>query len=270
MTAVELKTTRGTTTWATRSLRGLRYWLHRYRRTWRGALVMAVFNPLVFLFAIGAGLGHIVDTTGGLPSGQPYLHFFAPGLLAAAAMQAAFVDSGGAVRLAAMPGGAYKAAMNTPLRPAEIFLGHMLYVGALSAFNATFFVAVMAALGVTGSPWAPAMVPVGVLTGLAFAAPMAAFSIIVPNPENISQVYRFVMLPLYMFSGTFFPVDTLPAAVRPVAQFLPLWHAVTLCRSLNEGTATLPGAAGHVAYLLVLCAAGLIAGRITYRRVLHP
>ncbi|MCP2329574.1 lipooligosaccharide transport system permease protein [Hamadaea flava] len=259
-----------TTTAAARTLRGLGYWLYRYRRTWRGALVMAVFNPLIFLLAIGVGLGHIVDTTGGLPSGQPYLDFFAPGLLAASAMQTALIDSGGVVRLAAMTGGAYKAAMNSPLRPAEIFVGHLLYVGVLSALNASFFVAVMAVLEITGSPWALAMVPVGVLTGVAFAAPMAAFSIIVPNPENISQIYRFVMLPLYLFSGTFFPVETLPAAVRPLAQLLPLWHAVTLCRALNEGTATLLGSAGHVAYLVVMAAAGLIGGRIAYRRVLHP
>jgi ABC-type polysaccharide/polyol phosphate export permease len=255
---------------AARALTGLGYWLHRYRRIWRGALVMSVFNPLIFLLAIGAGLGHIVDTHGGLAGGEPYLTFFAPGLLAAAAMQTAFIESGGAVRIATMNGGAYQAAVNTPLRPTDILVGHMLYIAMLTGINSAFFLIVMTAFGVVSSPLAIAVIPVGILIGIAFAAPMAAFSIIVPNPENISQVYRFVMLPLYMFSGTFFPLTSLPRGLRPVAEILPLWHGVALCRSLTDGSATLLGSVGHVGYLLILALLGLIAGRITYRRVLHP
>jgi lipooligosaccharide transport system permease protein len=82
-------------------------------------------------------------------------------------------------------------------------------------------------------------------------------------------VYRFVLIPLFLFSGTFFPVTQLPAWIRPVAYLTPLWHGVALCRGISLGTLTAGSAILHVGYLTAFVAAGLLAGQRTYRRRLH-
>jgi lipooligosaccharide transport system permease protein len=113
-------------------------------------------------------------------------------------------------------------------------------------------------------------VPVAVLTGLAFAAPLDAFAVTQEkNDQAFNVIFRFGMIPLFLFSGTFFPITQLPGWIRPLAYVTPLWHGVALCRSLSLGTADVLGALGHVAYLLAVAAAGLYAGQRTYRRRLH-
>ena len=112
------------------------YWLLRYRRTWRGSIVISVANPLLFLLGIGAGLGHLVDRHAPAQiAGVSYLAFFAPGMLAAAAMQTGFIESAGRVAMAAGFDGSYRAATTTPLTPAQIMAGHLLFI----AFRPTGF-----------------------------------------------------------------------------------------------------------------------------------
>src|SRR5215510_8687808 len=106
-----------------------RYWLSQYRRTWRGTVVISVVNPLLFLLGVGWGLGHLVDAhPSATLAGASYLAFFAPGMLAAAAMQTGFIESSGRVAMAAGPDGAYRSATTTPLEPAQIMGGHLLFV----------------------------------------------------------------------------------------------------------------------------------------------
>jgi lipooligosaccharide transport system permease protein len=137
------------------------------------------------------------------------------------------------------------------------------------AMNSSIFMAVMAAFGAVRSPWVLAALPVAVLTGVAFAAPVEAFAVLQTKDQPFSVLYRFGMIPLFLFSGTFFPVTQLPAWARPIAYATPLWHGVALCRSLSLGTATAGGAAVHVGYLAVLAAAGIAAGNRSYRRRLY-
>ncbi|HEV2244897.1 MAG TPA: ABC transporter permease, partial [Streptosporangiaceae bacterium] len=114
-----------------------------------------------------------------------------------------------------------------------------------------------------------AALPVAVLTGLAFAAPIEAYAVSRTKDQSFALLFRFGMIPLFLFSGTFFPVSQLPEWIRPVAYATPLWHGVALCRSLSLGTATLGGALGHVTYLVLLTAAGIAAGHRTYLRRLY-
>ena len=138
------------------------------------------------------------------------------------------------------------------------------------AMNMLLFLAIMAAFGAVRSPWAVLCVPVAVLTGIAFATPLDAFAVSQKkNDQAFNVIFRFGMIPLFLFSGTFFPIAQLPAWIRPLAYITPLWHGVALCRALDLGTADLAGALGHLAYLVVLAVAGLIAGQLTYRRRLH-
>jgi lipooligosaccharide transport system permease protein len=252
------------------ALREFRFWLTNYRRTWRGSIYTSVLNPVLYLGAMGLGLGTLVDAhhSGGL-EGVSYLVFLAPGLLAAAAMQTAVGESTYPVLGSVKWLKTYQAAAATPLRPGDIFHGHLLFTAMRLAMNCSIFVVVMAAFGAVRSPWVIAALPVAVLTGLAFAAPIEAYAITRNKDQSFSMLFRFGLIPLFLFSGTFFPVTQLPGWIRPLAYITPLWHGVALCRSLSLGTATVGGALGHIAYLVALAAIGLAAGHRNYRRRLY-
>jgi lipooligosaccharide transport system permease protein len=124
----------------------------------------------------------------------------------------------------------------------------------------------MALFGAIASPWALAALPVAVLTGLAFAAPIEAWAITVVKDTSFALIFRFGLIPLFLFSGTFFPVSQLPVWIRPLAYITPLWNGVALCRSLSLGTATAGSALVHVGYLAALTVVSIVIGHRTYRR----
>jgi lipooligosaccharide transport system permease protein len=249
------------------AVRELRYWLTNYRRTWRGSIYTSVLSPVLYLGAMGLGLGKLVDAHGiARLGGVSYLAFLAPGLLAAAAMQAGIEESTYPVLGSVKWRRTYYAAAASPLRPADIFHGHLLFTAMRLAMNSAVFLVVMAAFGAIISPWVLVALPVAVLTGLAFAAPIEAWAITVVKDTSFALVFRFGMIPLFLFSGTFFPVTQLPAWIRPLAYITPLWHGVALCRSLSLGTATVGGTLVHVGYLAALAAVSIAVGNRTYRR----
>jgi lipooligosaccharide transport system permease protein len=252
------------------ALRSLRYWLLNYRRTWRGSIFSSVANPVLYLGAMGLGLGTLVDRHG-LASlgGVSYLAFLAPGLLAATALQTGVGESTYPILASVKWRKTYQAAAATPLRPADLLHGHLLFTALRLAMNASIFLAVMAAFGAVRSAWVVLAIPVCVLTGLAFACPIEAFAITRDKDSSFAVMYRFGLIPLFLFSGTFFPVSQLPEWIRPVAYATPLWNGVALCRSLSLGTADLPGALAHVGYLAVVALTGLLVAQRNYRRRLY-
>jgi Nod factor-specific ABC transporter NodJ protein len=246
------------------------YWLMRYRRTWRSSIVMSVGNPLLFLIGVGAGLGHLVDHHAPAQmAGVSYAAFFAPGLLAAAAMQTAFLESSGEIARAAAPDGAYQSTVPTPLSPEQVMAGHMLYVAFRVLTSSAAFVLVTACFGLVSGARGVAMLIAATLTGLAFATPAAAWAVGVRVQRHVSTAYRMLIMPLYMFSGTFFAISELPGPIRVIVEALPLAQGVALCRSLALGTAGAPAVAAHAAYLCVLIVAGFALARAAYRRRLH-
>jgi lipooligosaccharide transport system permease protein len=251
------------------ALREFQYWLLRYRRTWRGTIVISVANPLLFLVAIGIGLGTIIRPAS-TPGGVPYLAFFAPGMLAASAMQNGVIESAFPISQAKRPGGSYQVATATPLEPSDIMVGHLLFMTLRVAMSAFIFAAVMVAFGAARSPLVVLTPFAAVLTALAFATPVMAWAVTLPNPRPVASAFKWVVMPLYLFSGTFFAVDQLPDWLRWLPYATPLWHGVQLCRTLSLGTATWAGSAVHLAYLVALTLIGLLAARRTYRRHLHP
>lgn len=244
------------------------YRLQRYRRTWRGTVVISVVNPMLFLIAVGVGLGHVVSHPASL-HGVSYLAFFAPGMLAASAMQNGIVDSGWPVSHGVSKGGSYRVAITTPLESTDIMLGHMLFMALQIALSAAAFVAVMAAFGAAKSWDVLLSVPAAALTGLAFATPTSAFAATVSSPKVVGNLFKWVVMPLYLFSGTFFPVTQLPLALRALAYATPLWHGVDLCRTLSLGTATWGRCAMDVGYLSAVTILGIVLARRTYRRRLY-
>jgi len=264
--------TRPTPPGAVFAVRELRFWLTDYRRTWRGSIYSSLLNPLLFLGAMGLGLGSLVNSRGDTAiGGVSYLTFLAPGLLAATAMTTAVGESTYPVLASVKWVKTYQAATASPLRPADIFHGHMLFVALRLTMNCAIFLAVAAILGaVQPPPWgALASLPVAVLTGITFNAVIEAWAITRTKDTSFAVIFRFGMIPLFLFSGTFFPITLLPAWIRPVAYLTPLWHGVALCRSLSLGTATLGGALIHIGYLVGLAAVGVAVGNRTYRRRLY-
>lgn len=252
------------------ALREFGYWMRRYRRIWRGTVVMSVANPLLFLAAMGAGLGKLVDANhSGHLAGTPYLDFLAPGLLAASAMQNGFIEGAFPVFQSSRERGNYPAAAATPMRPADILTGHLLFVAFRVLLSGVLFLAVVVAFGVVGPLRALLAAGPVLLTGMAFAAPLMAWSVSVDRQSRLNGLYRFVVMPLYMFSGTFFPIGQLPHWLRAVATCTPLYHGVELTRSTALGAAHPAATAVHVGYLLVLTAGGVWAARRSYAGRLH-
>ena len=251
------------------SVRSLQSWAYRYKRTWRGSIVTSTVGPIMFLAAMGLGLGSLVNRgpAGGRQlGGVSYLVFLAPALLAAAAMQTAALEASWPVVAAVKWLKTYDAMLATPLRVRDILYGHLTWITMRVLLSSAIFLVVLAAFGAAKSPEAVFLLPAATLTGLAFAAPIAAYAVTLERDQGLTAIFRFGVIPMFLFSGTFFPVSQLPAALRPVAYFTPLWHGVDLCRHLDVGRASFLGSLGHVAYLVVWVAAGTAVATVTYRR----
>ena len=231
---------------------------------------MSFLQPLLFLLAIGVGLGTLVDTGGtSLPGGVRYLEFLAPGLLAAACMQTATFESSYPVTGKMTWRRNYEAILATPIRTVDLVLGELSWI-ALRLFTvATAFTIVIAAFGVPRSSLVILAAPAAVLTGLAFSAPLIAYAATLKGNENFNAVFRFVVTPLFLFSGVFFPLTRLPPGLRAAAWLTPLFHGVELTRALTLGTVESSWYV-HVGYLVAMTAAGVAAAIRTFERRLRP
>jgi lipooligosaccharide transport system permease protein len=248
------------------SLRVYEFWLVQYRRAWRGTVITSIINPVFYLGALGVGLGSIVNKSGGQPLGVPYLDFVAPGLLAAAAMQIASGESTWPVMASFRWTRQYFAMQATPLGVRDIFVGHQLYMASRIAATSAIYLAIIAAFGAVNSWLAVFTLPAVTLLGLAFTVPTAAYAATQTADGAFVPYNRFVIVPMFLFSGTFFPVSRLPLPLEWLAYATPLWHGVDLCRELTLGNVHLLRALGHAAYLLLFVIAGYIWGQRTYTR----
>jgi lipooligosaccharide transport system permease protein len=238
----------------------LSYWMTNYRRTWRGTALSGVLEPIAFLAAMGLGLGAIVDDNGGGQSlgGTSYLMFLAPGLMAATAIQTAMFESTYPVLGAIKWQRTYYAQLATALRVSDALRGHLTFVAFRIATMAAVFLVVMAVFGAVDSPWAIFMIPVSLLVGLAVATPVFAFAARQQTDSGFAMLFRFGLTPMFLFSGTFFPISQLPDLVEPLALLSPLWHGVELSRGLALGGLGAIPALGHVGYLLLWVVGGYL------------
>ncbi len=236
--------------------------LWEYRRTFRASLVSSFLNPVLFLAAMGLGLGSYVNASA-QPSlgGTTYLQFLAPGLLAATAMQSAAFEAMFPIMNGLTWDRTFHAMYATPVDPRAIALGNLAWAAVRLTMIAVVFCLVIVVLGAASSPLIVLAIPAAVLTGMAFAGPIAAFAATQRTPERFNWIFRFGVTPLFLFSGTFFPIASLPAIVQPIAWLSPLYHGVALSRALALGTI---GQApvemlAHLAILIAITVAGLWA-----------
>ena len=251
---------------STLALRPFEFFFAQYRRVWRGSAITSVVTPVVYLLALGVGLGVFVDRSATLPGGISYLEFVAPGLLAGTMMQIATFESSWPVLSAIKWDRQYHAMLATPLRVGDVLLGHQAWVAARLTMIATIYLVVIAAFGGVSSALAVLAIPVAVLVGVAFSTPIAAWAAHTETEVSFVAIFRFLILPMFLFSGTFFPISSLPAALEAIAYVTPLWHGVSLCRQLTLGDVEIWKAFGHLAYLVSFAAVGLALARYTYRK----
>jgi lipooligosaccharide transport system permease protein len=237
-----------------------------YRRVWRGSVLVSFISPIFFLTAMGVGLGGLINKNSGGVGGVPYRDFIAPGLLVATAMQTAAVEMTYPIMAKVVWWKTYDAILATPLQVRHLVLGELAWMTARIGLVCVIFFAVMQVVGATRSPLAPLAIGAGTLTGLAFAAPIMAFSATQRRDSGFAALTRFVVTPLFLFGGTFFPVEKLPVLLQAVAWATPLAHGVALSRGLTLGHLSGAQVLLHLAVPLVYLVAGGIAAYVLLRR----
>jgi lipooligosaccharide transport system permease protein len=241
----------------------LEYNLVGYRRTWRASVFSSFVLPLLTVLGFGLSVGGFVDQ--GI-DGEPYLDWVVPGLLAGTALNVALSESTFTVL-----GGfewikVYFAQLASPLRVFDMLAGHLAFLLVRVLASCAAFLAVIAAFGTLHSPWAPATLPISALLALAVAAPVHAYTASIRMDGYLALLFRFAVLPMGLFSGAFFPVESLPVGLRALAYALPLWHGVDLCRAATLGVAPQWSLPGHLLYLAAWAAAGFLLALRRYRR----
>jgi lipooligosaccharide transport system permease protein len=247
------------------------YWAIVYRRTWKGSAISSFVTPLFYVLAMGVLLGDYVQgDPAQLEGASSYLVFIAPGLLAAQSMQTVFGEVTYPVMGMVKWHKTYFGMTASPLTVSEVILGHLGFVVFRVGLTCGVFVLVLAPFGVFATVWGAVLAYlVQFLVGLAFATPIYAFSAGLKDESPFALVFRLGMIPLFLFSGAFFPIDNLDPWMEALAKATPLWHGVDLTRMLTLDTVDLGTALVHVAYLTVLAVLGWFwaVRRLTKRMV---
>lgn len=236
----------------------LDYWLIVYRRTWKGTIVSSFVTPLLYVVALGVLLGgFIAGDPEQLEGATSYLAFVVPGMLAAQAMTTVIGEVTYPVMAMVKWHKTYFGMVASPLTPGALVTAHLGFVLTRVAVTSAVFLVVMTPFGVFSSAGGAVLaLPVQLLLGLAFAAPIYAYAAGCRDESSFNLIFRLGMIPMFLFSGAFFPIANLPTALEVLARLTPLWHGVDLTRSLTVGTLEPGLALVHVAYLAVLGAAG--------------
>ena len=237
-----------------------------YKHHWI-AFVTGFFEPLFYLVGVGFGVGQFVGDISLNGETIPYASFLAPGLLAAATMNAAIFDGffSPFFKLTWMK--TYDGIMTTPLSIPDIALGEVLWALSRGTVYGSGFLLVMWLLGLIESPWGLLALPAVMLSSGALSASAMILTGVAKEISSLEKVMTLIVFPMFLFSGTFFPVSLYPGYLQPVVQVTPLYHSATLLRSLTTGQVG-AGTLWHVAYLVVLLVvAGIIATRLIRRRL---
>jgi lipooligosaccharide transport system permease protein len=245
-----------------RSMRLIERNLYVYKHGWM-TLLSGFFEPLFYLLGIGFGLGALIGTIPG-PGGHPisYQLFVAPALLASAAMNGAVNESTFNFFFKLQYSKTFSSILSTPLSPGDIALGELGWALIRGGLYAVGFLGVVLVLGLFVSPWVILAIPAALLIGFAFGAVGMAATSFMKTWQDFDLI-QLVVLPMFLFSGTFYPIDAYPEALRLVVQLTPLYQGVDLIRSLSVGELS-PVLLLHVAYLVAM---GVVGLAITSRRL---
>ncbi len=233
-----------------------------YRRLWL-IVFSGFFEPVFYLFSIGIGIGELVgDVTG--PNGEAvkYAAFVAPALLGASAMNGAIFESTFNIFFKLRYGKVYDVILSTPMLPRHIAVGEIAWSLGRGLMYASAFLIVITAFGYVASPWAVLAIPAAVLIGFCFGALGMVATTFMKSWQDFDLV-NMVTLPLFLFSGTFYPLEVYPDVFQVLTRFSPLYHGVELIRALTLGVFD----ASLFAHVGVLVGLGLLGVWITSKRL---
>lgn len=250
-----------------RGLRLIERHARLYRRVWL-VVVAGAAEPLFYLLSVGVGIGGLVgDVTG--PAGEPvpYRAFVAPGLLAVSALNGALNDSTfnvyGRLKFEKL----YDAVLTTPLGARDVAFAEIGWAVLRGVLYSVTFLVVIAAMGLVASPWALLALPGAALVSFATAAVGVSLTTYMKTWQDFDYVLL-VAVPLFLFSGTFYPLSVYPHVIGVIVEWTPLYQGVVILRGLILGVPS-PDLAWRAAYLLALGVAGLaLAGRRIARLLL--
>jgi lipooligosaccharide transport system permease protein len=236
-----------------------------YRSAWP-VFATGFFEPVLYLFSIGVGVGQLIE--GFELNGQlvGYAAFVAPGMLAAAAMNGAIYDSTFGIFFKLRYDKVYEGVLATPMRPVNIATGELMWCLLRSGIYSLGFLMVMAAMGLVHSWWAVLAWPATWLIGFAFAGAGMALTTFMKSWQDFEYI-QLAIIPMFLFSATFFPVTAFDGWPRWVVEVTPLYRGVVLCRELTTGTVS-SDAAISVLYLAAMGGAGLAVVRRRLQKLL--
>lgn len=202
-----------------------------YTKLYKSSIVLNFVEPTLYLIALGLGLGAFVKEINGVP----YINFIAPGIIASSSMFAATFECtyGTYVRMTYQK--TFDAILATPVNLDDLVAGELMWAATKSTFYGAIIMIVISLFGLVDSALIIFVIPVLFLSGLLFAVISMIFTAIVPGIDSFNYFYTLFMTPMFLFSGIFFPLNTLPPVVSKIAFFTPLYHLVNICRSLASG-----------------------------------
>jgi lipooligosaccharide transport system permease protein len=236
-----------------------------YRQAWL-VFLTGFAEPVLYLFSIGVGVGALID--GFSVNGRPvsYAAFVAPGMLASSSMNGALLDSTYGLFFKLRYDKVYDGILATPMRPVHIARGELVWSLLRAAVYAAGFLGVMAAMGLVSSWWAVLAWPATWLIGFAFAGAGMACTTYLTSWQDFEYI-QLALVPMFLFSATFFPVTAFSGPLRWVVEATPLYRGVALCRELTTGAITLDSV-WSVAYLAAMGTAGLVVASRRFDRLL--
>lgn len=214
--------------------RAFRVWQRNftvYTKLYKSSLALNFVEPVLYLAALGLGLGAFVKEINGLP----YINFIAPGIIASSAMFAAAYECTYGTYVRMFYQKTFDAILATPVNVDDLIAGELMWGATKSMLYGTIIMIVISAFGLVSSPMILVVIPVLFFSGLIFAEISMIFVAIVPGIDSFNYFYTLLMTPMFLFSGIFFPIDTLPPLVSRIAFFTPLYHLVNVCRSAALG-----------------------------------
>jgi lipooligosaccharide transport system permease protein len=235
-----------------------------YTKLYKSSFALNFIEPVLYLVAMGMGLGVFVKDI----NGQPYIKFIGPGIIASSSMFAAVYECtyGTYIRMTFQK--TFDAILATPVNIDDLIAAELAWAAVKSVIYGLTIMLVVALFGLVDSPLLLLTVPFIFLCGLIFAEISMITTALVPGIDSFSYFYTLFMTPLFLFSGVFFPVEALPSAVAGIAWFTPLYHLVNICRAFAAGN--VDHVFGSIVWIVVVAAAlAPIPFRMMRRRVIQ-
>ena len=238
------------------------------RAYWTSILGTALITPALYVLAVGIGLGSLVDSSSGGIGGVPYLVFVAPGLLVSTIVLSASAETSYPVMEGFKWGRHYYARASTAASPRQVALGELLAIFLRMAAEAAVFWLMLVLLGAVDPARSWPVVGVAALAALAFGAPLMAYAATIENEGyQFALMQRFIVMPMFLFAGTFYPLEAMPGYLQWIGWISPMWHGTQLARALSFGLELAPWAAVlHLGFLLAVAGAGVLVAVGNFER----